>query len=297
MSWVDIENAMQQAVVEASGLASNRVYWSYQNYSAETGDHIVITFQGDIMVGQDWVTSKTDLTRPNGQEILRQVNGTREVPFQIECFTTDTIDNGSARRTAEITRTKFRLDSVRSRIRRANVSPFDSSPVSYIPDVVNAKFRGRAVVTIRCYVPVIDCFEYVGYIARVRVTAFPSPWTGGGGASSFTIDSLGLTASTYTVYYGSAAAGTYDAAFITALGSVSKASRVGSYPQSAGTTLYGFWAAPSAFGAATADFKDAATGFEASMTKVGTEVSVNGVLYDLWKTDTAGLGDWTLQVT
>lgn len=173
MSWEDIENAMQQSVVDASGLATDRVYWSYQNRGEEEGDFAVITFGDSMTSGMDWLSSKTDLSRPNGYEILRQVSGTREVNFRVECFTTDTSGDGSARRLADIIRTKFRLESIRTRIRRANVSPFDSGPVQYVPDIVNAKFRGRAFVNIRCYVPVVDCFEYVGYIARVRGLMYP----------------------------------------------------------------------------------------------------------------------------
>lgn len=189
MSWVEIENAMQQAVVEGSRLSADRVYWSYQDRNEGTGTFIVITFGGETQLGQDWVTSTTDLSRQNGQEILQQVHGVREVPFQIECFTDDTSGETAARRLAELVRTRFRLPSVRYRVRRAGVGLFDSSPVLWIPDVLAAKFRGRALVTMRCYVPVMDCFEYVGYIARVRGTFYPVGWHGVSGSSGVAFDS------------------------------------------------------------------------------------------------------------
>lgn len=190
MSWKDIEDAMQAAVVEASRLPADKVYWSYQDRNEQVDDYAVITFGGGVQVGQDWITSTTDLTRPAGQEILRQVHGTREVPFQIEVFTTDTDGDGAARHIAELIRGRFRLDSIRRRVRRAGISPFDSSPVTYVPDILAAKFRGRSVLTLRCYVPLIDCFEYVGYVARVRGWIRPEGAILYSGTSGIPFDSL-----------------------------------------------------------------------------------------------------------
>lgn len=195
MSWRDIEDAMQQAVVEASRLAADKVYWSYQDRNEQIDNYAVITFGGGISVGQDYITSTTDLTRPQGQEILRQVNGTREVPFQIEVFTNATDGDGASRHIAELIRGRFRLDSIRRKVRRANVSPFDSSPVGYVPDIIAAKFRGRSVVTLRCYVPLIDCYEYVGYVARIRGTYYPIGLVAASGATGYGIPFDSLQAS------------------------------------------------------------------------------------------------------
>lgn len=179
MSWLDIENAMQKAVVRASGLDPSQVVWSYQNVNAPDQDYVEIHFGGETAIGIDWVRNSQNLARPVGQEIKQEIHGIREVPFEVTCFTADTLGAASARRLAELIRTKLRLDSVRQGIRAAGVSPFDSDPVSYIPDIPAGGFRGRAMVTIRCYVPVMDCFEYVGYIARVRGIVYPSGLQGG----------------------------------------------------------------------------------------------------------------------
>lgn len=165
---------MQAAVVRASGYTADRVTWSYQNVNEPALDHVVITFGGSIAIGQDWIRNNQDLTRPNGQEIRQDIHGVREVPFNLEVFTADTSGDSAARHVAEQIRTKMRLDSVRTGMRRAGVTPFDSGPVSYVPDIPTANFRGRAVCALRCYVPVIDCSEYVGYIARVRGTVYPT---------------------------------------------------------------------------------------------------------------------------
>lgn len=173
MSWEDIENAAQKAVALASGYATDQVIWSYQNFNAPTLDYIVLTFGGDIQVGQDWIRITQDLTRTN-EEIKLDVNGVRETSLTVEVFTTDVYGNGAARRIAEQVRTKMLLDGIRHGMRKAGLTPFDSGPVQWVPDIPTANFRGRAVVDLRCYTPVQNCYEYVGYIARVRGHIFPS---------------------------------------------------------------------------------------------------------------------------
>lgn len=189
MSWADIENAMQFGVSRASGFPSDRVFWTYQNVNEPELDHITIGFGGEQTIGIDRLNITQDLYRPNGQEIAQEIQGVREVPFEIECFTSATLGDFAARRVLELTRTKLRLPDVRRRLRLAGVSPFDPGPVSYVPDIPSAEFRGRATCTVRCYVPVMDCVEYVGYIARVTGTVFPRGWIGGqSGASGLPFD-------------------------------------------------------------------------------------------------------------
>lgn len=300
MSWVDVENAMQAAVARASGYPSTRVFWSYQNVNEPELDHIKISFGGERSIGIDRLHITQDLTRPNGQEIKQEVQGVREVPFEIECFTSTTSGNDAARRILELTRTKFRLPEVRSPLRKAALSPFDPGPVAWIPDIPSANFRGRASCTIRCYIPVSDCLDYVGYIARFKVSVFPVGWVGGHGASGFVVDSSGVsgyTLFTSTVYFGGAATpGAYNEAFITALSQAQKTSRVGAYVINAGSTLYSFWCGPTAFGGSSSDFLDDETDLETAMSKIASGVSVAGVPYDVWRTDVAGLGLWTLRV-
>lgn len=168
MSWEDIENAMQSAIVKASRFDARNVLWSYQDSNQPADDYIVIRFGGETTIGIDRIATEQDLTRPNGQEMKQSVRGVREVPLEIEVFTTDTTGSDSARRVASLITSRLRLDSVRAPLQKAGISPFDPGPVKYIPDIPSVKFRGRAIVTVRCYVPVIDCDEYTGYIARVR---------------------------------------------------------------------------------------------------------------------------------
>lgn len=183
MSWVDVEEAMQAAIVKASGYSPDQVVWSYQNVGEREMPYVRIHFGGELMVSQDRIDTTIDLTRPRGEEIKQEVQGVREVPFELEVFTEEILGDAAARRMCEKIRTKLRLDSIRGVLRRAKVVPFDPGPVGYVPDIPGANFRGRANCTIRCYVPTMDCIEYVGYIALVRIRAVVAGWTGPSGSS------------------------------------------------------------------------------------------------------------------
>lgn len=185
MSWEDVEDAMQKAVALASRLPSDHVIWSYQNVNEPTEPHIIIKFGGAITIGTDRIATSQDLDRPNGQEMKQEVRGVREVPFELQAFTTTTTGSSAARHMLELVRTRLRLPSIRYGLRNVGLSPFDPGPVNWVPDIPAAKFRGRAVCTIRCYVPVMDCEEYTGYIARVRGLVVFSGSAGGTGTRSF----------------------------------------------------------------------------------------------------------------
>jgi len=190
MSWEDIEDAMHFAVTKASGYPPAQVSWSYQNINERSNPHIIITFGGEIVVGIDRIATSQDLGRQAGQEMKQEIRGVREVPFELECFTPDVTGSAAARRVVEIVRTKLRLPDIRYRLRRFGISPFDPGPVNWIPDIPSAGFRGRAACTVRCYVPVSDCEEYTGYIARVTGVIRASGLASTGfGASGIVFDS------------------------------------------------------------------------------------------------------------
>lgn len=197
MSWETIEYAMHAAVVMASGFPADRVIWSYQNKNAPPDDYIEISFGGLRQVGLDWMRADQDLTRPNGQEIRQVISGVRETSFDITVFTSRTTGSQAARHVAELVRTRFQRDDVRHIVRKASVSPYDSGPVNYAPDMPNVDFRGRATVSMFCYVPLIDCVQYVGYIARIRGVVYPQTAAGVPisfqGSSGIPFDTTGVT--------------------------------------------------------------------------------------------------------
>jgi hypothetical protein len=277
VSWVDVQDAMHASIVQASGYPKDSVVWSYQNVGERDMPYVRIHFGGETMVdGLDWIKRTTDLTRPRGQEIKQEVQGVREVPLMFEVFTSETLGDTAARRVAERIRAKMLLESIRDRLARANVVAFGSSGVEYLPTIYGANFRGRAVCTLRCYVPVMDCYEYVGYIARVRGTVRA---TDGVTTYTRTFDSLlgGADPTMFTSYYGLAVPATIDETFVKALSDSSlEHDFARTYVFSAGDgTKKAYVAFLASFGTPTT-FTDAATGFAIPNTKVGTAISVTG---------------------
>lgn len=194
--WEEIENDIQAAMVLALGFPSDQVVWKHQNYNAPEMDYAAIALGDIIQVGQDIMTTSTNLSRPAGQEIKQKVFGLREVSLEVEVFASDAMGSSSARAVLEKAKTALRLPSIRYGLRRGGIAPFDPGPVNFIPDIYRAGFRGRAVCSIRCYVVMPEVVEYVGYISRVRGTmrywTFASGYSGGvsGVASGYS----GLTA-------------------------------------------------------------------------------------------------------
>lgn len=165
--WEDIENYIHAAIVLATGYDSDQVIWKHQNYNAPEVDYATIALGDVIPIAQDFTTYETNLSRPAGQEIKQSVVGVREVPLELEAFSSSTLGNASARAVLEKARTGLRLPSVKYSLRKGGIAPFDLGSVAFIPEIRNTGFRGRAICTIRCYVVMPEVVEYCGYINRV----------------------------------------------------------------------------------------------------------------------------------
>ena len=170
MGWTEIHNAVQAAVVRASGLPTGRVIWKYQNANAPVLDYIAMRFSSVKSKGLDYIKTDLDLLRPAGQEYKLSVKGTRETTLEVEAFTATTADSADALGLAELVKSALLLPSVRNLLTAVELSPFDPSDVNYIPDVPSIGFRGRATLSIRCYVPAVLAAEFVGYIATFQGT-------------------------------------------------------------------------------------------------------------------------------
>jgi len=178
VGWTEIHNATQAAIVLASGLPSGKVLWKFQNANAPLQPYIAMKFTPSKTVGQDYKRYDLDLARPLGTEYKVSIAGTREVTLEIEAFTDSTADSSDALSLLEQVKSAFLLDGVMAALDAVELSVFDPGPVNYLPDVPTVNFRGRAVCSVRCYVPAIRAVEYAGYIATVtgKVTAI----SGGG---------------------------------------------------------------------------------------------------------------------
>ncbi len=170
MGWTEIHDAVQAAVVIATGFSPGRVIWKYQNANAPALDYVAMRFSVGRTIGQDYRKYDLDLARPPGQEFRIQVVGTREVVLEVEAFTTSTADSADAMSVAEKVKSSLLLTSVSDLLDAVELSPFDPGEVNYIPDVPSTTFRGRATLSIRCYVPAVRVSEFAGYIATVQGT-------------------------------------------------------------------------------------------------------------------------------
>lgn len=182
ITWEDIENYIQGAMVKATGFTAEKVVWKYQNRNAPAMNYATIDLTSVITIGEDRVRYSQDLTRPNGQEIKQTITGQREVSLDLEIFSSTVTGSNSARALMEKTRTSLRLPAIKYSLRRGGIAPFDLGTVGYINDIPTVNFRGRAVCSIRCYVQMPEIVEYCGYIARVRgnLTAFSASGVTGG---------------------------------------------------------------------------------------------------------------------
>lgn len=167
MGWTEIHDAVQQAMVTASGLPTGRVIWKYQNANAPTQSYVAMRFSVARTVGYDYKQYDYDALRPIAQEVRARVRGTREVVLEVECFTDSTADSQSAWALAELVKSALLLDSVRGKMAEVELTPFDPGEVNYVPDVPNTTFRGRATLSIRCYVPATAAEEFFSYIDNI----------------------------------------------------------------------------------------------------------------------------------
>lgn len=169
MSWDDVGNALVEGVKAAANLPDSRVIWKQQNYNAPPHSYITLAMPSIIEKGQDWVEESTDLTRPRGQEVEIRVKGIREVPLELELFTDEGVAGGGHSAIAKMVdlTARFKLPSVRDIFSAQGISPFDVGKISWIPDIPGTTFRGRAVCTVRTYLPLPSVAEYVGFIERI----------------------------------------------------------------------------------------------------------------------------------
>jgi hypothetical protein len=190
MSWDDVGDAIQAAIVRASGLGAGQVIWKGQNRSQLATDYVTLQLGGPITLGIDYIQTSTDLSRPAGQEIELRARGRREYPLEVECFTTQAISarSNSALELCSRLLLALTLPSVRAILTAQDVSPFDPGTPQWIPDVPSTRFRGRAVATVRCYMPPPTAVEYVGYIERMSGTVTMHGGVNGDSVQSFDSD-------------------------------------------------------------------------------------------------------------
>jgi hypothetical protein len=174
VSWDQVGDALQQAIDRASGLPAGSTVWKNQDRNAHALDYVAIDLTSMLTIGIDAVTPSFNPDRVRGQEIKIETSGQRECSLSVECFTSVATSGKNAAALALCSRiySGLLLPSNRAILSAADVSVFDVSSVLWIPDVPGRAFRGRAVGTLRCYMPAPTAQEYVGYIERMSGTVY-----------------------------------------------------------------------------------------------------------------------------
>ena len=174
---------MHAAIVRASGLGADRVLWKFQQANQPPLPYIALSVSALSNPGQDGLQATTDPllgqpgARPPGEEIMLEILGMRECVLGLEIFTESVADDDDALALADRVGTALILPTVRELLSAARIAPLDVGDPQFVPEIVSVKFRGRALLDIRCLVPAAPLFEFVGYIARVLGTL---ETTGGG---------------------------------------------------------------------------------------------------------------------
>lgn len=174
MNWDQVGDAIQQAIDRASGLPAGSTIWKGQDRNAPQLDYVAIDITSMLAIGIDTIVTSYNPDRVRGQEIKMETAGTRECSLSVECFTSVATAGKNAAALALCSRvySGLLLPSNRAILAAADVTIFDVSSIAWIPDVPSRTFRGRAVGTLRCYMPAPTAAEYVGYIERMSGTVY-----------------------------------------------------------------------------------------------------------------------------
>lgn len=170
MAWSDIEAAIRAWVKGATGLTDEQVIWADQNGGSPALPFIDVRL-GDLIPvgsadGSDWVY---DAGGPSGQEIVMSGHGVREFAVSIRAFSASPLGNDSARVLLSKVQTALALETARSALHAAGVTPFDNGRVQVVPAILDTAWEGRAVLQVRFYTEE-TVTERTTYIGTVEVT-------------------------------------------------------------------------------------------------------------------------------
>ena len=169
--WATAADAIQAAIVAASGLTAAAVRWRYQDAAQPALPYVDLSLGVATELGEPYVCDDYDATRDPGKEVKLEVRGLQEISLTVEVFSaTTTPDDGAAIALAHQIRQGLRLPSVRDALQAVGFVPLDSAGVQWLPEIVAAGFRGRATFDTRCTLPAPTVAEYAGYIATIAGT-------------------------------------------------------------------------------------------------------------------------------
>ena len=170
-TWVQIADALQATIAAASELTT---IWRDQDANAPALDYVDLALGAISTQWIDWIDERYDAGRPEHEQVVLTVGGLREVVLKLEAWSgakVETVAEATARATLDRVMTKLRLPAARDALAAVGVTPFDLGTVQWVPPVVSAGFRGRAICDVRCRVPAQALEEYADWIAALRATA------------------------------------------------------------------------------------------------------------------------------
>ena len=169
ITWTAIEDAIYTAIVAASGLASDKVFWSRQGNTHPEAPYIVMKIDGPSRVGvADEETYETDLGRPAGQEVEIKAAGLREFTLELQAFYGGATGDVTGRALLADIQSKLYLPSIRSPLHAACLAPFDVGDITDLDHIIKAEFQARAVMEIRFYFTQ-TVSEFDAYIDNVEI--------------------------------------------------------------------------------------------------------------------------------
>jgi hypothetical protein len=151
--WTALEDALFAWVKGASGFSEEQILWLDQDGPRPAGQHIGLRLGADAPLGSaPELTHDYDAGRPAGAEIVCTVKEVRELSVTVQVFGGATTTSNAPRAIAGKLQTALGLPTVREALGAAGLSVFDRGRVLSVPEVLDADFEARAVLTIRCYV-------------------------------------------------------------------------------------------------------------------------------------------------
>lgn len=170
-TWTQIEDALTAWVRTASGLADGKVIFAEQDVPEPALPYVTVRIGPVLPVGQDELSTTTDLGRAAGQEIEMKVTGVREFSVSIQSHTDQTTGAGTSRETLAKIQTSLKLPTVRDGLNAVGLSPFDIGQIQNVSLLVQTKFEHRSILEVRFYSNE-TLSEYTGYINTVSLVDY-----------------------------------------------------------------------------------------------------------------------------
>ncbi len=170
-NWDSVEAAVWAWVVAGSGLSESTVIRADQDGPRPEPNFASIRLGRSMSPAGvvDQVSQEYDSGADPGEEITLTASGPREFEVEVEVFTASAVGSDSAFARASRVQTALGLPGVRDALHAAGLTPFDNGKVRVIPDVLDTKWEGRALLVARFYVEE-SASETTGYIDATEIT-------------------------------------------------------------------------------------------------------------------------------